>query len=52
MSLQEDKDELASEIDELQRELQQKDESLLKTQADLEDLLINYEKSQSKLIEF
>lgn len=36
----------------MQRELQQKDDALMKTQADLEDLLINYEKNQAKLMEF
>lgn len=36
----------------MQRELQQKDDVLMKTQADLEDLLINYEKNQTKLMEF
>lgn len=49
LSLQEDKEELASEIDDLKKELAQRDSLLKKNQNDLEDLLANYEKNQKRM---
>lgn len=51
ISLQEDKEELVTELSDLQKQLNQKDELIQKGQRDLEDLLINYQKNQAKLFE-
>lgn len=51
ISLQEDKEQLVTELSDLQKQLNQKDELIQKGQRDLEDLLINYQKNQAKLFE-
>ena len=46
ISLQEDNEELTETIEDLQREVDRKDQNCKKLQSDLEDVLANYEKTQ------
>ncbi len=49
ISLQEDNEELAQTIEDLQNEVGRKDENYTKLSQDLEDLLSHYEKNQTRL---